>query len=148
MRVAKSISWNILPDKYKKKYIKKWKDIGNTGFHIHCPDASTPKDGPSAGIAITTAIISNLLNEPINHEIGMTGEINLSGNITEIGGLEHKLVGAKKAGVKLVLCPLDNKLDLEKTRKNCPNLIDKNFNVELVDNIYEAFKIIFPKIGF
>ena len=149
MRVAKTVSWNMLTKKEKNAYCKKWKTDGNTGFHIHCPDASTPKDGPSAGIAITTALVSRLINAPIDHEIGMTGEIDLSGSVLEIGGLENKLCGAKKAGVKKVLCPKQNKSDLDKAIENNPELIEKSkFEVYTVDNIWEVFGHVFPDIVF
>ena len=149
MRVARTISWNILPENVKTSYQKKWKKLGLSGMHIHCPDASTPKDGPSAGGAITIAMISRLMNIPIEHEIAMTGEINLSGAISEIGGLEHKLVGAKKAGVKIALCPKDNEDDLKKTIKDNPSLIEKNvFEVIPVETIWDVLDIVFPETLF
>ena len=79
----------------------------------------------------------------------MTGEINLSGAISEIGGLEHKLVGAKKAGVKIALCPMDNEEDLKKTIKDNPDLIEKDrFDVIKVETIWDVLGIIFPDINF
>ena len=77
-----------------KEYLeKKWK----SGFHVHAPSGATPKDGPSAGCAFTTAFISRILEKKINHKVAMTGEIDLLGFITKIGGLEYKINGAKKA---------------------------------------------------
>jgi ATP-dependent Lon protease len=105
------------------------------GFHVHTPSTSTPKDGPSAGCAFTSAFISLILKKPIKNTIGMTGEIELTGNITKIGGLEFKLNGAKKAGVKTVYVPKQNKKDVIKIKKDYPKLCDKNFNVIIVDNI-------------
>jgi len=96
--------------KYTDKYnIDKFKN----GFHVHCPSTSTPKDGPSAGCAFTTCFISRILNKPIRNDIAMTGEIELTGRITKIGGLNYKLTGAKKAGVKLVFICKENKEDLD-----------------------------------
>merc|ERR1711991_1118448 len=83
-----------------KDFSKYFKDKWQSGFHIHAPSGATPKDGPSAGCAFTTAFISRILEKPIRNDIGMTGEIDLKGNITKIGGLEYKINGAKKAGVK------------------------------------------------
>lgn len=112
MRCAKTVAWNLIPDEIKKKINLELKDIGSFGLHIHCPDNATPKDGPSAGAAITTAIISRLCNIKVINTIAMTGEIDLNGKIHKIGGLESKLNGAKRAGVKKVYIPQDNEDDL------------------------------------
>ena len=105
------------------------------GFHVHTPDGATPKDGPSAGCAFTCAFISRILNKPIKSNIAMTGEIELTGKISKIGGLEFKLQGAKKAGVNLVYVPIENKKDINEIKKKYVNLIDDNFNVKLVSHI-------------
>ena len=76
MSVAKTVAWNILLDNIKKELNLNWKKFGNSGIHIHCPDGATPKDGPSAGGAITLAIISLLMNQPVKNEVALTGEIN------------------------------------------------------------------------
>ena len=81
MKVARTVAWNIIPCEIKKKLYTKCENDGNFGIHIHCPEGSTPKDGPSAGGAITLAIISLLTNVPINNTIGITGEIDLNGSI-------------------------------------------------------------------
>lgn len=127
-------------EKNKKKY--KIKDLNEYieknfkyGFHVHTPSTSTPKDGPSAGCAFTSAFISLILQKPIKNTIGMTGEIELTGRITKIGGLEFKLNGAKKAGVKTVFVPKENEKDVEKIKKDYPKLIDKNFQVIIVEYI-------------
>ena len=145
MRCAKTVAWNILPDQVKRKLNEEWKNFGSTGIHIHCPDGATPKDGPSAGAAITTAIISLLMRQEVNNTIAMTGEINLKGCITEIGGLREKLNGAKKAGVKHVLIPKGNIKDLNKiiANENCP--LDNTFKVTPIDNIWDVLKICFKK---
>jgi endopeptidase La len=137
MKVARSVAWSILPDNLQEDYQSKWKN-GATGIHLHCPEGATPKDGPSAGGAITTAIISLLTGTKIKNDVAMTGEINLSGQITEIGGLDSKLNGAKKAGVKLALIPKDNEKDLHKIIKEDSNLIEKSvFDVQIVSDIYQ-----------
>ena len=143
MSVAKTVAWNILPDNCKNALCEEWKNFGCTGIHIHCPDGSTPKDGPSAGAAITTCIVSLLLKQKVNNEVAMTGEINLKGEVTEIGGLAEKLDGAKKAGAKHVLIPKNNIKDLEKIKLKSTNLIDNNFKVTPVSNIWEVMKIVF-----
>jgi ATP-dependent Lon protease len=115
----------------------------NTGLHIHCPDGSTPKDGPSAGTAITTAIYSLLTNKPIKNDLAITGEIDLDGNVTAIGGLDAKLSGAKRAGIKLALVPEENKRDVEILLNKNKSLIDNKFKVKFISHIDEVLKIAF-----
>jgi len=110
------------------------------GFHIHCPDGAVPKDGPSAGAALTLSLYSLLIQKKIRHDIAMTGEINLEGNITAIGGLEEKLEGAKLAGVKLVLIPKENIKDLNKIKDRNSELIDNNFKVIPIETFDEVIK--------
>ena len=142
MIVAKTVAWKILPNTIKKKLMESWKTNFDYGIHIHCPDGSTPKDGPSAGGAITTCLISLLSNVPVNNSIAMTGEINLKGSITAIGGLEEKIFGARKAGVKLILCPKENSKDLKEITTKYPTLIDDDFMVKTVANIWEVLKLV------
>ena len=111
------------------------KDNYSHGFHIHCPDGATPKDGPSAGCAFTSCFISRILKKKIRNDISMTGEIDLTGKIKKIGGLNFKLLGAKKAGVKHVFVPKENANDLEEIKEKYPKLLDKKFKVEICDCI-------------
>src|SRR5258708_9000514 len=83
-----------------------------TDVHIHVPDGATPKDGPSAGAAMATAIVSVLTGIPIKKDIAMTGEVTLRGRVTAIGGLKEKLLAALRSGVKTVLIPSENEKDL------------------------------------
>ena len=140
MKVARTVAWNILPNKVKQKLYKKCDEKGNFGIHIHCPEGGTPKDGPSAGGAITLAIISLLSEVPINNTIGITGEIDLNGSIRAIGGLSSKVNGAKKAGVKTVLCPRQNKHDVDKIYEDEYTPIDDEFKIIMVDNIWDILK--------
>ena len=117
MICAKTLAWNLLPKQLKIDINKECETLGPYGLHIHCPEASTPKDGPSAGIAITTGIISRLTGIKVRNDIAMTGEIDLHGNVHPIGGLDAKLEGAKRAGVKTVLIPKGNKEDYKKILK-------------------------------
>jgi endopeptidase La len=135
--VATSLAWNHLPVELQSTYLKAWKERP-VGFHIHCPDGAIPKDGPSAGTAITVALYSMLSNKPVRHDVAITGEITLEGNVTAIGGLEEKLVGAKKAGVKLALVPKENEVHLEKVKERNPLLMDDNFNVVLIETLKDA----------
>lgn len=113
------------------------------GFHIHTPSTSTPKDGPSAGCAFTCAFISRILNKKIINTIGMTGEIELTGKITKIGGLDYKLIGAKKAGITKVFVSKENSDDLNDIKIKNNELFDENFNVELVEYIDDFIDQIF-----
>jgi ATP-dependent Lon protease len=132
---------------YIKRNIHKYNFINNIddyilqkfkhGFHIHTPSTSTPKDGPSAGCAFTTAFISRILDKPIKNTIAMTGEIELTGKITKIGGLNFKLIGAKKANVNVVYVPYENENDIIEIKSKYPNLIDESFNVKFFNYIDE-----------
>ena len=133
IQVALSVAWNYLDDDIKKQYMEKWENKPET-FHIHCPDGAVPKDGPSAGAAMTLVMYSHLSGLNINNKVAMTGEINLRGNVTAIGGLEEKLVGAKLAGVELALIPEENREDLEKILSRVPKLIDDSFRVEIISH--------------
>lgn len=120
-------------DRYHKKHSR--------GLHIHTPSGATPKDGPSAGCAFATAFISRILDKKIRNDVAMTGEIDLSGNVTAIGGLVHKLRGAKKAGVKLVLVPKQNEDDFNKIIKDNVDLIKKDvFEVKLVETFRDVLE--------
>lgn len=87
-------------------------------IHVHVPEGATPKDGPSAGAAMVTAIVSALTGIDVHRDIAMTGEVNLRGNVTEIGGLKEKLLAALRGGIKTVLIPKDNEKDLEEIPAN------------------------------
>jgi endopeptidase La len=142
MSVARTVAWRIIPDKIKEELNIKWKQIFDYGIHIHCPDGATPKDGPSAGGAITTCLISLLTGIQVNNKIAMTGEINLKGQITAIGGLEEKLFGAKKAGAELVLCPKENEQDLREILNKFSNLEDEKFKIRIIENIWEILELV------
>ncbi|MBR0386400.1 MAG: endopeptidase La, partial [Clostridia bacterium] len=104
-------------------------------LHIHVPDGATPKDGPSAGITLTTAIASLVTGTPVKSTIAMTGEISLRGEVTPIGGLPEKLMAAQRAGVKQVLIPSDNEDDLQDVAKE----VLEQLEIIPVRNLSEAF---------
>jgi len=138
-QVASTLAFNYLEKEMQEDYLKQWKEKPR-GLHIHCPDGSVPKDGPSAGTALSVAIYSILTNKKIRHDIAITGEINLQGKVTAIGGLENKLEGAKKAGVKLALYPKENQKDIDKIIERNPSLIDNELKVQAIETLEEAIK--------
>jgi ATP-dependent Lon protease len=109
----------------------------NIDVHIHVPEGAVPKDGPSAGVAITTALVSALTGIPIKREVGMTGEITLRGRVLEIGGLKEKSIAGHRAGLKTIIAPKDNKKDLE----DIPELVKKDINFVFAGEVDDALRI-------
>ena len=139
MEVAKTVAWSLLTEDEQKQVIT---NFNNTGLHIHCPDGSTTKDGPSAGTAITCAIYSLMLSKHIKNNVAITGEIDLDGNVTAIGGLDAKLTGAKRAGIKTVIVPYENKNDVDIVIEKIPELFDKSFKIKFVKHVSEVLKLV------
>ena len=110
-------------------------------FHIHVPDGATPKDGPSAGVTLTTALVSLLTGKPVRHDYAMTGEINLRGKVTAIGGVKEKSIGALRAGIHEIILPEDNRKDLEEV----PEDVMKQVRFHFVSEIREVLKIMLAK---
>ena len=137
MIVARTLAWNYL--KNNNIDVEKIKD----GIHIHCPEGAVPKDGPSAGTAITLSILSLLLGKKVKNNVGITGEINLQGNITAIGGLELKVIGGIKGGIKTFVFPEENKNDLIKIRERYDESILGGITFKTVKHLDEAMKIVF-----
>jgi ATP-dependent Lon protease len=107
-----------------------------TDIHIHVPDGATPKDGPSAGAAMTTAFVSALTGIPVRADVAMTGEITLRGEVTAIGGLKEKLLAALRGGIKTVIIPEENAKDLQDIPDNVKNGIDI-IPVKWIDRVLE-----------
>jgi len=127
---SKSLEFGIIPPIFEKK-----------DFHIHVPEGATPKDGPSAGIAMVTSIISSITSIPVDKNIAMTGEVTLRGHVLPIGGLKEKLLAAHRAGIETVIIPDDNKKDLAEIPKN---ILD-NIDIKTVKNVDEVLKIALVK---
>ena len=115
----------------------------NQDVHIHVPSGATPKDGPSAGIAMATALISILSNKPVNKYVAMTGEITLRGRVLPIGGLKEKALGALRAGIKTIVIPEKNRRDLDEI----PLYVKKKINFIPVKNMSEVLDIAFKLDG-
>jgi ATP-dependent Lon protease len=106
-------------------------------LHIHVPDGATPKDGPSAGIAMTTAMVSAMTGIPVRADVAMTGEITLRGEVTAIGGLKEKLLAALRGGIRTALIPEDNVKDLQEIPDNVKNGLEI-IPVKWIDQVLEV----------
>ena len=127
---SKSLDYGIIPPVFDKK-----------DFHIHVPEGATPKDGPSAGVAMVTSIISAITEIPVNKNVAMTGEITLRGLVLQIGGLKEKLLAAHRAGIKKVLIPIENKKDLIEV----PKTVLDSVEIIPVKNVDEVLKVALTK---
>ena len=127
---SKSLEYGIIPPVFEKN-----------DFHIHVPEGATPKDGPSAGIAMVTSIVSSITKIPVNREIAMTGEVTLTGQVLAIGGLKEKLLAAHRAGIKQVLIPKDNEKDLV----DIPQKVKEDIKITPVEIVDEVLKISLTK---
>ena len=127
---SKSLEFGIIPPIFEKK-----------DFHVHVPEGATPKDGPSAGIAMVTSIISSITSIPVDKNIAMTGEVTLRGHVLPIGGLKEKLLAAHRARIPTVIIPEDNKKDLAEIPKN---ILD-DVEIKTVKTVDEVLKIALTK---
>ena len=127
---SKSLDYGVIPPFFDKK-----------DFHIHVPEGATPKDGPSAGIAMVTSIVSSITKIPVNKEIAMTGEVTVTGQVLPIGGLKEKLLAAHRAGIKQVLIPRDNEKDLV----DMPQKIKDDIKITPIAVVDEVLKIALTK---
>lgn len=122
----------------KAKSLKIEEDFFNKyDIHIHIPSGAIPKDGPSAGITMTTALASLLSERPVKHTIAMTGEITLRGKVLPVGGVKEKVLAAKRAGISQIILPKKNKKDIQEIPKN----VLKGLNLRFVENIDSVLKI-------
>ena len=110
--------------------------LEKSDIHVHVPEGATPKDGPSAGSAMTTALVSALTNIPVRADVAMTGEITLRGEVLGIGGLKEKLLAAHRGGIKSVLIPEENTKDLVEIPDNIKNRLDIH-PVKWIDQVLE-----------
>jgi ATP-dependent Lon protease len=145
MNVALTLAWSLTPSEMRNKILEKQsKETTPMGVHIHCPEGATPKDGPSAGTAITTTLYSLFNNKEIKHQIAITGEITLDGKVTEIGGLDLKFLGGIKAGVTQFIYPKENQKDYDSfMEKYKEDELTKGIEFYAVETIEEVFELVF-----
>ena len=133
MNIAYSFTRNFLKKKFDNNFLEKHE------IHVHVPEGATPKDGPSAGAAFTTSLLSLALKKSINKKIGMTGEISLKGKIMKIGGLKEKVLAAKREGLEIVVLPEDNK----ETVEELPEEIKEGMEFVFVDYYEDVYSKVF-----
>ena len=125
-----------------KKYPPKDKNFfKDRTIHLHFPEGATPKDGPSAGITITTAIVSVLTNKKVRQDIAMTGEITITGDVLAIGGVREKVIGAHRAGIKEVILPEDNRVDTDEI----PDELKSTMKIHFAKTYDDVSKLVFVK---
>lgn len=112
----------------------------NRSIHVHCPAGAVPKDGPSAGLAHTVALVSLFRGLSVPSTLAMTGEVSLRGKVTPVGGIKEKLIGALRAGVKTVMLPIGNRKEV----KDCPKEVVESMQIHFVEHIWEALRIVWP----
>ncbi|PRY70923.1 endopeptidase La [Halomonas ventosae] len=123
---ARALALGIDPERFEKE-----------DLHIHVPEGATPKDGPSAGIAMVTAMVSAYTGRPVRCDVAMTGEVNLRGEVLPIGGLKEKLLAARRGGIKIVLIPEENRRDLKEVPDNIKEALDIR-PVRWIDDVLEV----------
>lgn len=140
MKESSEIAWSYLHSSLHK-YAPGYTFFEKTQVHMHIPEGATPKDGPSAGITMVTALISLLLDTPVLDKLGMTGELTLTGRILPIGGVKEKIVAARREGLTTLIFPKENVRDLDLV----PSYIKTGLTIHFVEHYDEVFNISFPE---
>jgi ATP-dependent Lon protease len=139
MKESAEIAWSYLHGAIHK-YAPGYTFFEKSQVHIHIPEGATPKDGPSAGITMVTSLLSLLTDTPVLDNLGMTGELTLTGRILPIGGVKEKMVAARRSGLKVLIFPEDNRRDYDEL----PEYIRKGLTIHFVEHYDEVFHIAFP----
>ena len=140
MKESAQIAWSYVSSELKR-YAQKIAFFDGKKVHIHVPEGATPKDGPSAGITMATALFSLLTKTPVVTDLGMTGEVTLTGKVLPIGGLKEKLIAARRSKLKTLIFPLENKRDYAEL----PAYLKKGIIVHFVGHYDDVYKLAFPK---
>ncbi len=139
MKESSEIAWSYLHSAVHK-YAPGFVFFEKSQVHIHIPEGATPKDGPSAGITMVTALLSLLRNTPVLQDLAMTGELTLTGRILPIGGVKEKFVAARRSLIKVIIIPKDNAKDVDEL----PEYIKSGLQIHFVEHYDQVFKIAFP----
>jgi ATP-dependent Lon protease len=140
MKESAQIAWTYLQSQLSKYAPEHAHFFEKSQVHVHIPEGATPKDGPSAGITMVSALLSLLLDTPLRENLGMTGEITLTGKILPIGGLKEKLIAARRSKIHTLIFPKENLRDYDEL----PEYLKKGLEVHFVDHYDQVFKIAFP----
>ena len=140
MRESANLAFDYIKANYEKFGID-YANFQNKDFHIHVPEGATPKDGPSAGITLTTTLLSLLTNTSIHTNVAMTGEMTLRGKVLPIGGLKEKVIGAHRSGIRTIFIPSNNEKDLD----DIPQDIKNEIKFILVDRYMDIYQVLFKK---
>ncbi len=135
MQESLQAAWSLVRTRHESLEIV-WEDFGKYDIHVHVPAGAIPKDGPSAGVAMYTALVSLFSGKRVNKDIGMTGEINLRGEVLAIGGLKEKSLGAEHAGIRTILIPEENAKDI----RDIPESAKKKLKIIPVSTVDEALE--------
>uniref|UniRef100_A0A1I7RL37 Lon protease homolog, mitochondrial n=1 Tax=Bursaphelenchus xylophilus TaxID=6326 RepID=A0A1I7RL37_BURXY len=138
MKTAYTVAKNQMLKKFPENML-----LEQAHIHVHVPEGATPKDGPSAGCTITTALLSLALNTPAKQNIAMTGEISLTGKVLPVGGIKEKIIAAKRSGVNTVILPAENKKDYE----DLADFVKSDVTIHFVEHYDDVFKIVFPDLN-
>jgi ATP-dependent Lon protease len=138
MKESSSIAMTYLMSE-QARYLPTGLDLSDQEVHIHIPEGATPKDGPSAGVTITTAMISLLSGKPVPNDLAMTGEITLKGKVLPIGGLKEKVLAAKRENIHNIIVPSENKRDWEEL----PSYLRKGVHIHFVDDYKQVYQLVF-----
>jgi len=141
MQESAKASLTYIRSRAKKLGIRNGKDPNKLDIHIHIPEGAIPKDGPSAGITMATALVSNFTKRPVKRNVAMTGEITLRGKVLAVGGIKSKFLAAHRAGIKSIVFPKENKKDLIEIPKN----ILKRLHLHPVESMDEVLKVALKK---
>jgi ATP-dependent Lon protease len=142
MKESSEIAWSYLNSSIQK-YAPGYTFFEKGQVHIHIPEGATPKDGPSAGVTMVTALLSLLTDTPVLDNLGMTGELTLTGRVLAIGGVKEKLVAARRSGLTTLIFPKANARDLDELTAD----VKKGIEIHLVDHYDEIFPIAFPDLA-
>ena len=140
MKESCAIAWTYLHGAVHD-YAKGRNFFKKSSVHLHIPEGATPKDGPSAGITMVTAMLSLLLNKPVHPNLCMTGELTLTGRVLPVGGIKEKLIAARRAGLQHVIFPKDNERDCDEL----PDYLKEDIKIHFVEHYDDVYQLAFKQ---